>query len=210
METVTAILLAGGRGTRFGTATPKQFLPLDGKPVALHSYELFQKIIWIHEIIVVVDSAYAHHFPGAPHAKPGLRRQDSVQNALALATHPLVLIHDAARPFVTLTDCNNLYKTALEKGAALLATPIQSTIKQTAQDHRVLRTIPRDHLYAAATPQLLPRDQLKNAFSRFPNRNFTDDTSLLEAAGYPVHIVPGDRCNIKITTPHDLPHVQTV
>lgn len=210
METVTAILLAGGRGKRFGTAIPKQFLPLNGKPVALHSYHLFQKIIWIQEIIVVVAPAYAHHFPNTPHAKPGLRRQDSVQNALALATHPLVLIHDAARPFVTLTDCNNLYKTAQEKGAALLATPIQSTIKQAAQNNLVLSTVPREHLFAAATPQLMPRDQLKNAFARFPNRNFTDDTSLLEAAGYPVHIEPGDPCNIKITTPHDLPHVQTV
>jgi len=202
---ISLIFLAGGIGTRMGAPTPKQFLPLNNKLLALHSYEMFAETPMIKEIVVVCEEPYQHFFK-PPFALPGKRRQDSVYSGLLKTTQEIILIHDAARPFIEAKYIPLLIEATLRTGAAALGSPVTSTIKEANSEKIVQKTLNRDHLWEIQTPQGIKRELLFRAFDNALKNNLdvTDDLSMVEAMGAPAEIVPCTSKNFKITTPFDL------
>src|SRR5262249_34542189 len=141
----------------------------------------------------------------------GARRQDSVANAVlgAAAASDVIVIHDAARPFVSADLISRTIDAAFAHGAALAATPSRDTVKRVERadgpTHHVVETLPRDLIYLAQTPQAFRRDLLERALGAAAVRiDVTDEASLIERLGERVEIVEGEASNIKITTPEDL------
>lgn len=211
---ISVILVAGGKGLRMGTPTPKQYLPLAGKPVVLHSFALFAALPSVHEIIVVCEEQFQHYFPNPSHpivhfALPGARRQDSVWNGLCEVSpeSDLLCIHDSARPLLRIEDCLAVLEAGLLHGAAVLATPVKYTIKSGTPDNFVQKTLERSTLWDIQTPQVIKPELLRQGFAKARAQNdiaVTDDVSLVELLGHPVKLVKGADSNIKITTLTDL------
>lgn len=191
-----------------GITTPKQYLPLAGKIVALYSYELLKEIDQIDEVIVVCDPHYQSQFKNGKFALPGERRQDSLFNGLQQVSKDsqYILVHDAARPLVKPEDIEAAIDAAIEYGAACLATPVKMTIKQAGNDCMVIQTLPRETLFDIQTPQVIRKDILIKGFEKAQKEKITvsDDVSLAELIGHPVKLVMGSYENIKVTTPEDL------
>lgn len=208
---ISVILVAGGKGLRMGAKVPKQYLPLAGKPLILHSYELFTAIPEVREIIVVCEESYQSLFPVPDlarlvFAEPGARRQDSVWNGFSClaSDSELVCIHDGARPLLRMEDCRAVLDAGLRYGAAVLATPVKYTIKSSTPDGFVHQTVDRSNLWDIQTPQVIVPDLLRRGFAAAGDLIVTDDASLVELLGHPVKLVKGSDSNIKITTPTDL------
>lgn len=213
MKDVCVILVAGGVGTRMQSATPKQFLHLNNKEIARHSFDLFAALPEVKEIVIVCAQPYRHIFDAKKDVKvsfanPGDRRQDSVYNGLqAMTTEcPFVCIHDAARPFITAEIVKLVLDAAREHGAAVAGMPLKFTIKECNQSQLVQNTPDRSCLWEIQTPQAIRTTLLKQGFAHAHKHNLTvtDDVSLIELLGLPVKVVPGCYRNIKITTPDDL------
>lgn len=208
---IAAVLLSGGVGSRFGNDTPKQYLSLSGKPIALHSYELLAMSALFNEVVVVCDASYQELFKesSAPlFAEPGKRRQDSLFNALQLiskeTTH--ILVHDAARPFVSPEMVKKVVDEGVATGAATLAVPVKATIKEANAEGIVIRTPDRSCLFEIQTPQVVRFDLLMKGFAKAHQEGLTvtDDVSLAELVGHMVKLVKGSFANLKITTKEDL------
>jgi 2-C-methyl-D-erythritol 4-phosphate cytidylyltransferase len=212
----SAILLAGGLGTRMQSAVAKQFLPLGDKPVALHSFSLFLEIPQIDELIVVCAEEYRPLFADfsktskkpMQFAEPGPRRQDSAYNGLLAASSEstLICIHDAARPFINSTLVCQLLEAAQQHGAAAPAIPLKFTIKERCSENMVIRTPDRTRFCEIQTPQAIKKEILLAGYRHVHAHGITatDDVQLAELAGYPVKLVDGSETNIKLTTPFDL------
>lgn len=207
----SAVLLAGGAGTRMGSPIPKQFLPLQDKPLALHSLDVFAAMPELDEIIIVCDPEYRRHF--APYeerislryALPGKRRQDSVFNGIELLEgNRLVCIHDSARPLITEELVRKTVLAAHEHGAAVIGVKSKATVKLCDTDDFVVETPNRDLLWEVQTPQVVRLNLLKEGFAAAAHRTVTDDVSLVELLGKPVKVVEGTYTNIKVTTADDL------
>jgi 2-C-methyl-D-erythritol 4-phosphate cytidylyltransferase/2-C-methyl-D-erythritol 2,4-cyclodiphosphate synthase len=216
---VTAIVAAGGRGLRVGGAQPKQLLLLGGRTLLERSIETLLEHPSVHEIVV----ALPHDLMADPPAylrglaKPirlvagGPRRQDSVSNAFraASAATDVFLIHDAARPFASARLIERTIGAAALHGAAIAAIPVTDTVKRVRLDPDgdegvIEATIPRETVFLAQTPQGFRREVLEAAVRLGQSEvEATDEASLAERAGYPVHVVPGEAANIKITTAED-------
>ncbi|HBE72846.1 MAG TPA: 2-C-methyl-D-erythritol 4-phosphate cytidylyltransferase [candidate division Zixibacteria bacterium] len=209
---VSAIIVAAGRGRRLGGKRPKAFVRVNGLPLVEYSLRTFQSAGGIGEIVLVKPAGYS--VPHAPlfskFAKlraivpGGAERMDSVRAGLA-AVSPgakLVLVHDAARPMVSSRDIVAVIAAARRYGAAVLAEPAADTIKRVEKGF-IRATLNRSYLWRAQTPQGFRRDIIERAYSRAV-RAATDDSSLAEAVGARVAIVPATRPNPKITTKHDL------
>ena len=205
MNTLSVILLAGGRGVRFGSSTPKTFASLNGKPLAFHSFDLFISMKEINEVVVVCPSTYHSLFPKKTlFAEPGRERQDSVKNGFLKTSGNVILIHDAARPFVSKEDVLKLLEEGLPAGAATLGVSVTQTIKKVSSKKIVEKTLDRKTLYEIHTPQLLRRDLLEAGIKAVGQDSVTDDVAFAERVGHPVKIVEGSPRNIKITHPIDL------
>lgn len=217
---VAAIIAAGGRGVRLGADRPKQFLELGGRSILALSIDALAASDRIHEIVVAVPpdhlDATAAAWAGVT-GKPltivagGMRRQDSVANAFArtAATADIILIHDAARPFVTAGVIARTIDAAATHGAAIAALSVRDTVKQAGASvadgsRPITATIPRDSIFLAQTPQAFRRDVLARALAAGHAIDATDEAMLVERLGLPVQIVEGDAGNIKVTTPEDL------
>lgn len=210
---IAAILVAAGTGSRFGTETPKQFLPLAGKPVIRHAAEA----LTVHTALLqpvgearTIDAALAgiDHLPTVP---GGATRQDSVRLGLeALIAHApdIVLVHDAARPLIPPGTVPALLSALTHHSGAIPAQPVADTLKH-ATSGVIDRTVPRDGLYRAQTPQAF-RFPVLLAAHRTGTASATDDASLLEAIGQPVALVAGHEDNIKLTYPDDLARLERV
>jgi 2-C-methyl-D-erythritol 4-phosphate cytidylyltransferase/2-C-methyl-D-erythritol 2,4-cyclodiphosphate synthase len=217
---VAAIIAAGGRGVRLGADRPKQFLEIQGSSILELSIKALAASDRIDEIVVALPEdhleAVARSFEGQIRqplhfVAGGARRQDSVANAFAKTSEQadVVVIHDAARPFVTTDVIDRAIDGALEYGAAIAAVTVRDTVKQTGDanaqgSRRILATIPRDSVFLAQTPQAFGRDVLARALAEGIQVDATDEAMLVERLGLPVHIVEGDSRNVKITTPADL------
>ena len=214
------IIVAGGKGLRMGTDTPKQFLPIGGKPVLMRTIERFRQYSPALQIILVLPKAQQaywrqlcreHGFPlpqqGAGEggywlADGGETRFHSVQHGLALipdSAEGVVGVHDGVRPFPSVEVIGRCYETARQAGAVIPVTPVVETLRHTAEG-----TVPRGDYRLVQTPQTFDIQLLKAANRQPYNEGFTDDASVVEAYGHPITLVDGNRENIKITTPYDL------
>jgi 2-C-methyl-D-erythritol 4-phosphate cytidylyltransferase/2-C-methyl-D-erythritol 2,4-cyclodiphosphate synthase len=215
---VSAILAAGGRGTRLGAPTPKQLLSVGDRSILQRSFDTLDAHDNIHEIVVALPVDIAAAPPGflVSSRKPvrivggGARRQDSVALAFArtAANADVVVIHDAARPFASADLFTRVILAASRGGAAIAALQAQDTVKEAttaAGIHVVAKTISRDSIYLAQTPQAFTRQVLAEAIMQGSSLGVaTDEATLAERAGHPVRLVDGEASNIKITTEHDL------
>jgi 2-C-methyl-D-erythritol 4-phosphate cytidylyltransferase len=214
--TAAAIILAAGRGTRMGEASPdKLFVELAGRPVLAWTLLAFERAATIEQIVVSTRpdclDRVAEIARAAGIAKPlqavvgGQRRQDSVAAGLARLERPVevVSVHDAARPLVRPDEIDAGVRLAHQHGAVVLGAPVVDTIKRVAPDGQIVATPPRAELIAALTPQTFLVELLRRAHAASGD-DATDDAALVERLGLPVHVHPGSRRNIKITTPEDL------
>jgi 2-C-methyl-D-erythritol 4-phosphate cytidylyltransferase/2-C-methyl-D-erythritol 2,4-cyclodiphosphate synthase len=212
---VTAIIAAGGSGSRLGAAVPKQLLEVAGRSLLRRSVEAFASHPAINDVIVALSPALAANPPawlaGVRIVAGGERRQDSVANAVAAmdAASDVVLVHDAARPFVSRAVITRAIEGAAAHGAAIAAIPVSDTVKRVKRtDDRtvIVETLPRDEIFLAQTPQAFTRDVLRAAIAagQAAGAAATDESMLAERAGHPVHVVAGDAANVKITTAADL------
>ena len=209
---VSAIIAAGGRGLRFGGASPKQLLTLGGRPILARSVDVFAACDTISEIVVALPADLATAPP--PYLqrldKPltvvsgGDQRRASVANAFARVSDraEIVVIHDAARPLVTDDLIRRTVIAASEAGAAIAALRAHDTVKQTDGHGSITATLPRERIYLAQTPQAFRVPVLRDALR--VDGDATDEAMLAEQAGHVVRIVDGDPRNLKITTPDDL------
>jgi 2-C-methyl-D-erythritol 4-phosphate cytidylyltransferase len=214
--------VAAGRGVRAqagGRGEPKQFRPVAGVPLLLRALRPFAEHPRVGPIVVVLppDAAAAppdwlrsHLSSRVVVAAGGDVRQQSVANGLrALAPGPsLVLVHDAARPFVPRDLIDRVLAVAALGAAAVPGLPLSDTVKEADTAGLIVRTVPRERLVAVQTPQAFPRAMLETAHQRArgdgPAQAATDDAALCERLGHPVRVVAGSGINIKITTAEDL------
>lgn len=209
--TIGVVIAAAGRGSRLGAAAPKAFLPLGGRTLLARCLAPFLAHPEVRAIAVAVpDPGAAGIVPEDPRlvvVRGGSERQDSVRAALeALGRVEVILVHDAARPFVDRALIDRVAGAALRHGAAIPALPVPDTLKRVDASGQVIATVPRDDLHLAQTPQGFRADLLRSAHAdaRDAGVAATDDAILVERAGTAVVVVPGDPLNIKITTPGDL------
>lgn len=207
------VLVAGGSGSRMGSALPKQFLNLGGKPLLCHSIEAFLAALPDMHLILVLPAAYLSLAQMVLQVLPdridlqlvagGDTRFSSVANGLqAVPDDALVLVHDGARPLISQSLIHRCYETALEKGSAVPVLPVPDSIRMVQADRS--QALSRDNLRIVQTPQAFDAAALKVAFARTYEAGFTDEASVWEQAGRQVHLVEGARDNIKITMPEDL------
>lgn len=209
MSRISVIILAGGTGSRMKEKLPKQLLFLCGKRILHYSVELFLSFQDIQQVIVVLDSDYHQHCPfPVQFAEPGLKRQNSVANGLKKVSQDTeyVLVHDAARPLVKKNDIEQLLLAGKMHGAASLAVPIKTTIKQIKTDEFVAKTLNRDLIWEIQTPQMLKKSLLQEGLEKVFSENLeaTDDVTVAELLLHPVKLVRGSYTNLKITVPEDL------
>jgi 2-C-methyl-D-erythritol 4-phosphate cytidylyltransferase len=209
------IIVAGCKGLRMGTDIPKQFLPIGGKPVLMRTLERFREYAADLQIILVLpqgqqdywrELCQQYHFTVEyTLANGGETRFHSVQNGLALIpdnAEGVVGVHDGVRPFPSVEVIRNCYETAREKKAVIPVIPIVETVRHLKDETSV--TVPRGDYRLVQTPQTFDIQLLKAANRQPYNDGFTDDASVVEAYGFDVTLVEGNRENIKITTPYDL------
>lgn len=208
-----AIIVAAGESRRMG-GVDKVFAPLGGEPLLMRATHAFQKCPHIHQIVVVVSGGSekkCRHLVGSREwdkvsdvCLGGRRRQDSVAAGLKRVRNcDWVVIHDGARPLVTVDLIERGLEAARETGASVAAVPVTDTIKIAGEDRIVRETPPRQNLWAVQTPQIFLLDLITKAYQQ-ESGDVTDDASLVEQAGYKVKLYMGSYDNIKVTTPDDL------
>ena len=210
---VTAIIAAGGSGRRVGGPVPKQLLELGGRSLLQRSVEAFTSHPDVSDVIVAVPADVLASPPswldgasGVRLVAGGERRQDSVQLAFAAVGTEcdIVLVHDAARPFVTADVIARAIHGACAHGAAIVAVPVSDTVKRVAGEV-IVETLPREEIFLAQTPQAFRREVLRAAIELGRTSvAATDEAMLAERAGHRVHVVSGDAANVKITTAADV------
>lgn len=214
--TYQVILPAAGQGKRMGAGKNKLLLELNGVPVLIHTIKVFEADPHCSGIILAINPLDEGEFKGLLKkyrikkvcglAPGGLERQHSIHNALkTISSEGIILVHDAARPFIRQEHIRRLVDKAEETGAAIIGVPAKDTMKKACAS-MVTETVERSSLWAVQTPQAFRISLLKEAYEQADRDCFvgTDDASLVERLNHPVAIVEGDYDNIKLTTPEDL------
>ncbi len=217
------IIVAGGKGLRMGTDIPKQFLPVAGKPVLMHTIERFHRYSPTLKIILVLPKAQQEYWKTLCKeycfsieymlADGGETRFHSVQNGLALIPDDeegVVGVHDGVRPFPAVSVISKCYETARTAKAVIPVVPVVETLRHIASGENFSTTVPRSEYALVQTPQTFDIQLLKAANRQPYTEMFTDDASVVEAYGQNITLVEGDRENIKITTPFDLQIAQCI
>lgn len=209
-------MLAAGGGKRFKSKAPKPLVNINSKPLIIYSLQTLSKHPSVKSIILAVNTKNAHGIKKVLKryrigkikkiVLGGLRRQDSVFNAIMETDKntDLILIHDAARPFIEKNTVTAVIRQAQNTGAAIVGVPAKATIKKVSEKFIVKETLERRALWEIQTPQVFKKDLILRAYKRFGNGGVTDDSMLVEKLGVKVSVVLGSYNNIKITTPEDL------
>lgn len=216
---ISAIILAGGKGKRMGSAISKQFIDIKGKPIIYYTLKKFSENKKIDNIIVVLPEDEVKYFKENILKKYELRinkiviggkeRQDSVYNALKSlknSSTDIVLIHDGARPFISERIINEGIKFAEIYGAAAPGVMPKDTIKVKNEKNFSVDTPNRANLVSIQTPQVFKFDEILECHEkiRYNGEMVTDDTMVVEKYGYSAYLYDGEYTNIKVTTPEDL------
>lgn len=218
MSSKTLIIPAAGSGSRLNQDIPKPYLELAGKTILEHTIRRFLSLDGLTGVIVSTSELYQNRvekilreiLPADISGKcvvGGAERQHSIYNALQKVDEAeLVIVHDAVRPFVTLSRIESCCRAAFETGAAVPGVPVRDTIKEIDQDLFVRDTPSRRYLWQTQTPQVFKKDILTEAYNKAFEEGYigTDDASLVERLGYKVKMVESDHTNFKITYPLDL------
>ncbi|MEW5783679.1 MAG: 2-C-methyl-D-erythritol 4-phosphate cytidylyltransferase [Bacillota bacterium] len=213
-----AIIAASGQGRRMGSPVRKQYLMLDGLPVLARTVNAFLEHGGISQVVLVVPQGETGQvrkilkpflsLDSLTLVEGGRRRQDSVFNGLQAVDRvaELICIHDGARPLITVKLIAAVLEAAVQWGAAVPVVPVTDTLKEITVDGLIKRTISRDCLHRAQTPQVFRQELIREAYRKAALLGIeaTDDAYLLELLGQTVFTVAGDYANIKITCPEDL------
>ena len=213
---VGVVVVAAGAGVRAGPGEPKQFRPILGVPMLLRALRPFTSHPEVLHVVVALPPAYVERPPEwlgklrgdrLTLVAGGAQRADSVRAGLA-ALPPdaaVILVHDAARPFVGRGTIDVVIGRARAGVGAVAAVPLNDTVKEVVEEHRITRTVAREHLWRAYTPQGFPRAMIDQAYSalRADGPAPTDDAEVCERAGLPVEVVTDSPHNVKITTTDD-------
>jgi 2-C-methyl-D-erythritol 4-phosphate cytidylyltransferase len=213
--TLYTIIVAGGTGSRMQSAVPKQYISIGGMPILMHTIKRFYEFSHQMGIILVLPDKdipmwtklckeYAFDIP-LTIATGGETRFHSVKNGLSTIKEDdgIVAIHDGVRPFVSVSTISNSFEVAEKEGCAVTVVSLKDSIRKINTDgesHSVDRTIFR----LVQTPQTFQIPILRKGYWQAKHANFTDDASVVEAAGFSVSLIDGSYENIKITTPEDL------
>jgi len=208
--------VAAGAGLRAGPGEPKQFRPIHGVPMLLRTLRLFTSHPAVSQVVVAVPAGFAERPPEwlgklvgdrLCLVRGGAARAQSVGAGLR-ALPPgasVVLVHDGARPFVSRETIDNVIARARAGVGAVAAVPLNDTVKEIVEGNRITRTVSRQRLWRAQTPQGFPRAMLDAAYARLRKDDPvpTDDAELCERAGFPVEVIPDTAHNLKVTTADD-------
>jgi 2-C-methyl-D-erythritol 4-phosphate cytidylyltransferase/2-C-methyl-D-erythritol 2,4-cyclodiphosphate synthase len=214
------LIVAAGRGSRFGGPLPKQYAPLAGRPVLAHTVEAFRRHGGIHQIRVVIhpddralyESAVAD-LDLAPPIAGGATRQDSVRlglEALEAGADDIVLIQDAARPLTSTAVIDRTIAALKETPGAIAALPVRDTVKRADASGHIAATVDRTGLWRAQTPQGFRFQDILDAHRSVAGEDITDDAAVAERAGLKVALVMGEEDNFKITTADDLARAESL
>ena len=214
-DSIAVIIVAGGSGARMGARLPKQFLPLDGRPVLMHTVQRFADALPQSRIVVVLPSSHIEYWDklcrrhgfAVPHivCTGGANRFESVSNGLRHAGEAeLIAVHDGVRPLVTERLIHTCVATAERYGTAVPAIRPADSFRKVDATTGKSRPVDRETLRAVQTPQVFRADLLRRAYKADYRPEFTDDASVVEANGEQVTLCEGERTNIKITSPADL------
>lgn len=209
----SVIVVAGGKGLRMGIDLPKQFIPIGGKPVLMHTLQAFYDYDDQINIILVLASSYPDYWATLceeynftiPHKITfgGETRYHSVKNGLKLVTGDVVAVHDAARPFLSAQLIHRCFENIENKKAIIPAIDAVDSLREMT-DNTHSRIIDRTKIKLVQTPQVFLTEVLKRAYLQDFDPSFTDDASVVESIGVDVHLVQGETTNIKITNLLDL------
>ena len=211
-------------GMRLGWDGPKALVPLEGRPLLAHTLSRFETVELVDPVVIVVPPGSENTFRDALHATfpdrnfelvgGGEERQDSVRLGLDAVEDntDIVVIHDAARPFVSHQAITDSITFASEEGAATVAIPTIDTILLSDDDQYLTETPARAYMWVCQTPQTFRVDVIRDAHDQAKAKGYvgTDDATLVQHAGHPVKLVMGARTNFKITTPTDLALATTI
>lgn len=224
MKKVSVVICAAGASSRFGGDRKKPFVDVAGRPAFLRSIDFFaerddvcQVLLAVSkedEELVTVKWGAALGFSGVKLCFGGAERFETVANALEKVSSDadLIAVHDAVRCCLMNEWVDELFKTAGQTGAAMLACPVVATLKK-VQDSKIVETVDRADLYEAQTPQVFDAKRLKEAYAKLDSvdkSTLTDDAQLIEALGQTVSIVRTDHSNIKITRKNDVPIAEAI
>lgn len=215
-DKVSVIVVAAGKGLRMNHSLPKQYLPLEGKPILAHTLLNLSQIPEIDDIVLVVSTDRIQWCREQIIEKNNLKkvekvvsggktRGDSVLRGLKNLKEKggIVSIHDGVRPFVEKHTFAHVVEQAKKFGAAICAVPLRDTLKKASKE-KVISTESRDGLWLVQTPQAFRYSVILKAYQKAKDLQATDDAALVEKLPHPVKIVEGSTLNIKITTPQDL------
>ena len=211
----SVVIVAGGKGIRFGGELPKQFLPMNNKPVLMHTIDAFYNCDNSFDIVVVIPENHFSFWKGlckeynftTPHklTKGGSSRWESVKNGLnCVEENSIIGIHDGVRPLISTKLINSLYSTAESYGAVIPAIKITDSLRVINRDNNKSSSVDRELYRAVQTPQVFKGNIIKEAYNMPFEEVFTDDASVVERFGVEIKIVEGEDTNIKITSAKDL------
>ena len=218
------IIVAGGKGLRMGSDMPKQFLPLCGMPVLMHTLRRFATALPGAEIVLALPHDHQalwqqlcrdHHFNlPVTIVDGGVTRFHSIANALTVIpaeADGIVAVHDGVRPLIRPADIEAAFTAAAQHGSAIpmAVFPHSDSLRQQLPDGTT-RPIDRQSLRVVLTPQVFNATLLREAYARPFDPRFTDDATVFEAAGHTIHPIEGDLENIKITRPDDLVRAERI
>lgn len=214
-----SIIVAGGKGTRILSSLPKQFIPLNGIPILMHTLTAFYRAAQGIDLIVVLPSAAIktwkslcnkHKFK-IPHAvvQGGVTRFHSVKNGLALVIEKsVVAVHDGVRPLIKKEIILKTFEEAEKKGNAITAVPVKESIRM--KSNKGCIAVDRNQYYLVQTPQCFKSEIIIKAYRQAYHEKFTDDASVVESAGEKINLTEGDNQNIKITLQEDILYAESV